>query len=152
MMITLNYVRHCRREDIFKSLTDLKRDYGFKSLDVKEGQLVTTVWHDKETMNRFQEFSIRVQELCRLTLDEFLNFYRIIFQQIDQKGRNPMHYCATGKFNKSNQTAMGLLNIEIEAEEGYDDFSFLCSELAYLDDSPDVVIDPKKRKHVMDEI
>lgn len=43
-------MRHQRREEIFKSLTNLKKSLGFKNLDVKEGDLVSTVWHDESTV------------------------------------------------------------------------------------------------------
>ncbi len=49
--------------------------YGFKALDVKEGELVSTVWHDEQTVQRFEDFSLSVTELCRQTFDELLNFY-----------------------------------------------------------------------------
>ena len=45
-MTFLNFVRHQRREDIFASLNQLKKTYGFKALDIKHGALVSTVWHD----------------------------------------------------------------------------------------------------------
>lgn len=45
--VLLNFMRHQRREEIFTSLTNLKKTLGFKCLDVKEGELVSTVWHDE---------------------------------------------------------------------------------------------------------
>ena len=74
-MTILNFVRHQRKDDIFRSLNELKRMYGFKALDVKEGELVSTVWHDEQTVQRFEDFSLSVTELCRQTFDELLNFY-----------------------------------------------------------------------------
>lgn len=44
----------------------------------------------------------------------------------DSRGRNPIHYGATGKFNKSNKSVMALLDIGLEKEEGYEDFVYLC--------------------------
>ena len=115
-------MRHQRREEIFKSLTNLKKSLGFKNLDVKEGDLVSTVWHDESTVQRFADFSQGVEETCRQTLDELLNFYRVILTQVDENGRNPVHYCSSNKYTRSNKTAMSLLNIGLENEEGYEEF------------------------------
>ena len=126
--------------------------YGFKALDVSEGELVSTVWHDEHTVQRFEDFSLSVTELCRQTFDELLNFYRVILTQQDANGRTPVHYAATGKFTRSNKAAIALLDIGLEKEEGFHDFEHMCSQIAFLDDSPDTNIDPKRRYHIMKEI
>ena len=97
-----------------------------------------------------------IEELLRHTFNEILNFYRIIFSE-DDKGRNPAHYGALGKYNKSNKTVMALLDFGLEKDElsslnGYPEFESLCAELQYLDDNPNTNLDPKKRFHIMDEM
>ena len=63
-----------------------------------------------------------------------------------------MHYAATGKYTRSNKAAIALLDIGLEKEEGYQEFENMCSQIAFLDDSPDTNIDPKRRFHIMNEI
>jgi len=46
----------------------------------------------------------------------------VILTQVDDNGRNPVHYCSSNKFTRSNKTAITLLNIGLENEEGYEEF------------------------------
>jgi len=108
-MTILNFTRHQRREDIFNSLNNFKKTYGFKALDIKNGALVSTVWHDDATVGRHEDFNLAIEELLRQTMNEVLNFYRVIFSQ-DERGRNPAHYGYLVKMKEAEtQLIMDLL-------------------------------------------
>lgn len=46
----------------------------------------------------------------------------MILTQTDSKGRNPVHYASSSKYNKSNKTAIAILDISLENTEGYEEF------------------------------
>ena len=51
------------KKTIFDQLYREKIKYRFKNMDIKQGKLVSTVFHDAETIKRHEEFNIRVQNL-----------------------------------------------------------------------------------------
>jgi hypothetical protein len=59
----LNIERVYLKKTLFDQLYREKQRYRFKNMDIKHGHLVSTVFHDAETVKRHEEFNIRVQSL-----------------------------------------------------------------------------------------
>jgi hypothetical protein len=59
----LNIERVYLKKTLFDQLYREKQRYRFKNMDIKHGHLVSTVFHDADTVKRHEEFNIRVQSL-----------------------------------------------------------------------------------------
>ena len=59
----LNIERVYLKKTLFDQLYREKQRYRFKNMDIKHGELVSTVFHDADTVKRHEEFNIRVQAL-----------------------------------------------------------------------------------------
>lgn len=98
-------------------------------MDIKHGKLVSTVFHDADTIKRHEEFNIRVQNLFEEYARDLINRYRQILCQQDIHKRNPIHYAAMSKFTKCFKCIEALLKIDIDNVEGYESFLSLFFEL-----------------------
>ncbi len=56
----LNIERVYLKKTLFDQLYREKQRYRFKNMDIKHGHLVSTVFHDADTVKRHEEFNIRV--------------------------------------------------------------------------------------------
>lgn len=113
-------------------------------MDIKHGKLVSTVFHDAETIKRHEEFNIRVQNLFESYAKDLVDRYRRILLQQDIHLRNPIHYAAMSKYTKSFKTIEALLKIDIDGVEGYDQFLSLFFELQLLETADERKFDPRK--------
>ena len=52
LMTLLNYERACLKKVISDELHEVKKRYRFKNLDICQGHLVSTVYHDADTIRR----------------------------------------------------------------------------------------------------
>jgi ankyrin repeat protein len=128
LMIVINFLKHQTKEELFRSVKNLKQSFGFKNSDIKHGELTSTGFQSKETLDRFNGFMKSMINLWAYTFSEFLKIYRQLLTQQDYNGRTPIHYA---KFEKSIKA---VLDIGLETEEGFEDFKFECSQLASLED------------------
>jgi hypothetical protein len=113
-------------------------------MDIKHGKLVSTVFHDAETIKRHEEFNIRVQNLFESYSKDLIDRFRKILLQNDMHKRNPIHYAAMSKFTKCFKTIEALLKIDIDHIEGYDEFLRLFFELQLLETADERKFDPRK--------
>ena len=60
LISVLNIERVYLKKTLFDQLYAAKQKYRFKNMDIKQGKLVSTVFHDAETIKRHEEFNIRV--------------------------------------------------------------------------------------------
>lgn len=63
LVTLLNYERVCLRKVIFDELQADKQRFKFKNLDIKQGHLVSTVYHDAATVKRHIDFNTKATEL-----------------------------------------------------------------------------------------
>ena len=126
-------------------LNKLKTMYGFKSSDIKHGELISSGFHSDETLDRFNEFMRSIENLWVHTFQEYLKFYRVLFWQQDYNGRTPFHY------SKNEKSIMSVLDIGFENEEGFDDFKSEWQQLQSLEDPSSKPLDPKKYFHALKE-
>jgi hypothetical protein len=120
LISVLNIERVYLKKTLFDQLYAAKQKYRFKNMDIKQGKLVSTVFHDAETIKRHEEFNIRVQNLFESYSKDLIDRYRRILLQQDFQMRNPIHYAAMSKFTKCFKTTEALLKIDIDSVEGYD--------------------------------
>jgi hypothetical protein len=122
-------------------------------MDIKHGHLVSTVFHDADTVKRHEEFNIRIQSLFEQYARDLLMRMRQILTQQDQPfRRNPIHYGAMSKYTKCFKTIEALLNIDMEEDpEGYDEFLKLFFELQLLETSEERKFDPRKYHNILNE-
>jgi hypothetical protein len=59
----LNLERCYLKKILYDSLCKEKKQYRFKAMDIADGKLVGTVFHDQATVRKHEEFNIRVQSL-----------------------------------------------------------------------------------------
>ena len=122
LVAILNIERIYLKKTLFDQLYREKQRYKFKSMDIKHGQLVSTVFHDADTVRRHEEFNIRVQDMLEKYARDLINRLREILCQQDIHRRNPIHYSSMQKYTKCFKCTEALLNIDIDSVEGYDDF------------------------------
>ena len=127
----LNIERVYLKKTLFDQLYREKQRYRFKNMYIKHGHLVSTVFHDAETVKRHEEFNIRVQSLFeQYARDLLMRMRQILTQQDEAYRRNPIHYAAQSKYTKCFKCVEALLKIDLETDpEGYDDFLKLFFEL-----------------------
>jgi len=118
-------------------------------MDIKHGKLVSTVFHDADTIKRHEEFNIRVQNLFESYARDLINRYRQILCQQDIHRKNPMHYAAMSKFTKCFKCVEALLKLDVDYVEGYDQFLALFFELQLLEVSEERMFDPRKYVNIL---
>ncbi len=157
LISVLNIERVYMKKTLFDQLYREKQRYRFKNMDIKHGRLVSTVFHDADTIKRHEEFNIRVFSLFEQYARDLINRLRQILCQQDINRRNPIHYAAMSKFTKCFKCIEALLNIDIDKVEGYDSFLQLFFELQLLETQEERKFDPRKYvgilaefKHLMD--
>ena len=152
LMTILNYERVCLKKVIADELTSIKKRFGFKNLDIKHGHLVSTCYHDADTVRRHSDFNMRANALFERYANSIIERYRQILIQQDQNGRGPLHYAAMSKFTKSYRCVQGLLDIDVSGEPDYEYFLRNYFEIGALD-SPDgtTPFDPRKSSLLIKE-
>ena len=91
-------------------------------MDIKNGHLASSIFHDPETVKRHEDFNIRVYNLFEQYTRDILDRYRQILTQQDIHRRNPIHYGAMSKYTKCYKTLETILTIDIDFVPGMDDF------------------------------
>ena len=76
MATTLNYERVCLKKTIFDKLQEQKQRFKFKNLDIKHGALVSTVYHDAETLRRHIDFNAVAISLFETYTSRIVDRYR----------------------------------------------------------------------------
>lgn len=149
----LNIERVYLKKTLFDQLYREKQRYRFKNMDIKHGHLVSTVFHDVETVKRHEEFNIRVQSLFeQYARDLLMRMRQILTQQDEAHRRNPIHYAAQSKYTKCFKCVEALLKIDLETDpEGYDDFLKLFFELQLLETQEERKFDPRKYHGILTE-
>lgn len=147
----LNMERVFMKKNLFDQLYREKQRYRFKNMDIKHGKLVSTVFHDADTIKRHEEFNIRVQNLFEQYARDLINRYRAILCQQDYYRRNPVHYAAMSKYTKCFKCMEALLSIDIDSVEGYDQFLSLFFELQLLEVQEERKFDPRKYVGILAE-
>lgn len=145
LVTMLNYERMCLRKVIFDELQALKLKYKFKNLDIKQGHLVSTVYHDEDTKKRHFDCNIRMTKTFEKYAHHIIERYREILLSQDRHMRNPLHYGAMSRFTQCFKSLKALLDIKIDFAPEYPFFEHLYFEIAALD-RPDKTtpIDPRK--------
>ena len=78
LMTLLNYERVCLKKVISDELNELKKRYNFKNLDIKHGSLVSTCYHDADTIRRHNDFNIQANALFERYANSIIERYRQI--------------------------------------------------------------------------
>ena len=152
MTTLLNYERVMLKKDASDELTGIKQRFKFKNLDIKNGQLVSTVYHDADTIKRHTDFNVYATNLFEKYCRIIITRYRAILEKQDMNGRNPLHYAAMSKYTKCFSTMKILLDIGVDNEPGYDDFLTNYFEIGSLDSSEGrAPIDPRKSSNIIRE-
>ena len=133
MVTMLNIERVYRKKILFEQLLRYKNSYRFKNMDIKHGKLATSVFHDSETVKRFEDFNIHVLNLFEKYSQDVVNRYRQILFEQDAFKRNPTHYGAMNKFTNSNKTLEAVLSIDIDHVPGMDQFLKLFFQIQDLE-------------------
>ena len=151
LVALLNIERVYMKKTLFDQLVREKQRYRFKKMDIKHGRLVSTVFHDADTIRRHEEFNIRVQNLLESYARDLINRYRQALCQQDNHRRNPLHYAAMSKFTKCFKCVEALLRLDADSVAGYDQFLQLFFELQLLEVAEERLFDPRKYVHVLAE-
>lgn len=122
MVAMLNIERVYRKKILFEQLLKYKNIYRFKNMDIKHGKLATSVFHDAETVKRFEDFNINVLNLFEKYATDVVNRYRQILTEQDDMERNAIHYGAMNKYTGSHKTLEAILTIDIDQVPGTDQF------------------------------
>lgn len=63
LVMLLNFERMCLKKVMYDQLQREKAHYNMKAMDIKHGELTTTVSHDAGTIKRHKEFDLRLVQL-----------------------------------------------------------------------------------------
>jgi hypothetical protein len=151
VICALNLERAYLKKILYDNLCKEKKHYRFKAMDIKNGKLVETIFHDQETIAKHEEFNLRVQGLFESYARQIINQLTQILSHQDKQRCNPIHYAAMSKFTKSFKCIEALLNVDIDMVEGYDQFLSYFSSLQMVETSDDRKFDPRKYKNILNE-
>ena len=118
----MNFDRHLKRRGLSDALVREKAQYKFKNLDIKQGSLVSTVFHDNDTIKRHQLFNINIEDAFAMYIKSIHETLRAWICTPDSKRRNAIHYASMSKFTKSNKCIEMLLKKDIVTVPFYPEF------------------------------
>ena len=72
----LNIERVYLKKILFDQLLKEKNRFRFKNMDIKNGHLASSIFHDPETVKRHEDFNIRVYNLFDQYARDILDRYR----------------------------------------------------------------------------
>ena len=148
----LSLERTYLKKTLFDQILREKNQSRIKNMDVKHGSLVSSVYQDNDTVNRFENFIIRVQNLFDQYARDIIDKYRQILMQQDANKRTPLHYGAMSKFTKCYKALEAMLSIDVDeiVAQGFD-FVHLFQQVQDLDTKEEARFDPRKYKNVLEE-
>ena len=147
----LNIERIFQKKTLFDRLVKAKNEYQFKNMDIKQGELSSQVFHDVETVRRFDSFNVKVMSIFQQYSKDIQDTYRQILSQKDKINRNPLHYGAMSKFTQCYKTLDALLSIDIEDVPGTNFFIENFFKVQELENNEESNFDPRKYKDVLNE-
>ena len=150
LVTLLNYERVCLKKVTFDELNEVKKRFNFKNLDIKQGHLVSTVYHAADTVRRHSDFNMRANGLFEKYANMIIERYRQILHKQDLNGRNPLHYAAMSKYTNCYRCVTALLNCSVHEEPDYEAFLRNYFEIGALD-RPDgrAPFDPRKSSTII---
>ena len=151
MTALLNIERVYLKKTLFDQLLREKNRYRFKNMDIKNGHLAISIFHDPDTVKRHEDFNIRVFNLFATYARDIVDRYRQILTAQDILKRNPIHYGAMSKYTKCFRTLEAILDIDIDQVPGTDDFTKLFFQIQQLETKEESRFDPRKYKNVLSE-
>ena len=113
LITLLNYERVCLKKVIADELSEVKKRFNFKNLDIKQGHLVSTVYHDVSTVRRHSDFNMRANALFERYANCIIERYRQILLKQDVNGRGPLHYAAMSKYTNCYRCVIALIDMDI---------------------------------------
>lgn len=113
MVQAMNFDRHLKRKGLSDALQREKATYKFKNLDIKQGSLVSTVFHDNDTIKRHSLFNINLEDTFGMYIKSIHETLRHWICSPDSKRRNALHYASMSKFTKCNKCIEILLKKDI---------------------------------------
>lgn len=81
LITMLNFERESLKKVIFDKLYTAKQLYRLKNLDIKQGSLVSTVFHDADTIRRHLDFNSKATNLFSEYADNIIERYGTILHQ-----------------------------------------------------------------------
>jgi len=150
LITVLNIERTYLKKTLFDQLIREKQRFKFKTMDIKHGQLVSTVFHDADTLKRHEEFNLKVISMLEQYSRDIVNRMEQILTKQDMHRRNPTHYAAMSKFTKCFKCLEALLHIDFDGVQGYDQFLGYFFELQLLEVSEERKFDPRKYNNILD--
>ena len=152
LVTLLNYERVCLKKVISDELNLTKKRYNFKNLDIKGGHLVSTVYHDANTIRRHSDFNMRANSLFERYANVIIERYRQILMKQDINGRGPLHYAAMSKYTNCYRCVIALLETDLSSEPDYEQFLRNYFEIGALDRQDGrAPIDPRKSSTLLKE-
>ncbi|CAI2359509.1 unnamed protein product [Moneuplotes crassus] len=146
-LITIqNFVINDFKERLHQDLISTKHTYGLKNIDVKQGKLIKSGYISKKIQNNFKDFMAAIESLAINIHEEYIQFYRTVLSQQDEEGRTPLHFSTFEKLVTS------LLSFGLENTEGFEEFSYDCQQLKFLEDDSIKTLDPRKHFDIMNEL
>lgn len=144
-MTIQNFMINKFKEKLHYDILNMKRTYGFKNIDVKQGKLIKSGYINKRVQSSFIDFIASIESLAINTYQDYLHFYRQVLTQQDADGRNPLH------FSTFEKLIMSLLNFGIDNDEDFDVFNYDCQQLKFLEHESIKNLDPRKHFDVLSE-
>lgn len=77
----LNFERMNLKKVLYDQLCRERQKYRMKNMNIKDGKLLSTIFHDADTVQRHEEFSIRVVNLLKKYSEALSGRYRQILCQ-----------------------------------------------------------------------
>lgn len=143
LMTIQNFVNSKCKDNVRTQLDSMRRTFGFKNIDVKQGVLVKSGYINKKTQASFRDFISAVESLAINTYQEYVQYYRTALTQQDNDGRNPLH------FSTFEKLVIALLEFGIDNDADFDSFSYECQQLRLLEDRAVKPFDPRRNSDAL---
>lgn len=142
--LVLNYERMSLKLTSLENIENIKKSYGFSKLDIVKGKLSRAVSKTETNLKKFNSFQRKLKEEAENFIKNMIKKLQEGLATRDKEGRNPLHYGAMSKFPLSYLLINTILDFELFALNGWNEFLAIFQETQDLEVKAERWFDPRR--------